>query len=76
MDGVLSIHEIMHHAHVKKQGCFIFKTVFEKANDKVNGYFLLSCCRALGFSDNWCSWSRQILHNWTVSVKLNNIIGR
>jgi hypothetical protein len=41
MDGVLSLHELMHYTHVKKQVGFIFKIDFEKAYGKVNWDFLL-----------------------------------
>jgi hypothetical protein len=36
MDGVFSLHEIMHHVHIKKQVGVILKLDFEKAYDKVN----------------------------------------
>uniref|UniRef100_A0A452XMY6 Reverse transcriptase domain-containing protein n=1 Tax=Aegilops tauschii subsp. strangulata TaxID=200361 RepID=A0A452XMY6_AEGTS len=28
-----------------------------------------------GFDPKWCSWVEQILHNGTVSIKLNNCVG-
>ena len=64
--------EIMHHTHVKKQVGVILKLDFEKAYDKVNWNFLLGCHKAKGFNDMWCSWIRKILHNGTISVKINN----
>jgi hypothetical protein len=50
MDGVLSLHELMHYTHVKKQVGFIFKIDFEKAYGKVNWDFLLICFKTGGFS--------------------------
>ena len=41
MDGIFSLHEIMHHTHVKKQTGSILKLDFEKAYDKVNWDFLI-----------------------------------
>lgn len=38
MDGVLTLHEVMHHIHVKKRDW----CDFEKVYDKVNWDFLLS----------------------------------
>lgn len=58
MDGICSLHEIMHHVHIKKQVRIILKLDFEKAYDKVNWDFLLN------------------LHNGTVSVKINNEVGK
>jgi hypothetical protein len=42
MDGVLSLHELMHHAHSKKQVGVIFKIDCEKTYDKVNWDFFNS----------------------------------
>jgi hypothetical protein len=75
MDGVFSLHEVMHHVHIKKQVGVILKLDFEKAYDKVNWDFLLSCHEARGFCPLWCSWIRQSLHNGTVSVKINDKMG-
>jgi hypothetical protein len=75
MDGVVSLHEIMHHVHVKKQVGVILKLCFEKAYDKLNWEFLLSCFQLRGFNNLFCSWIRQILHNGTVSAKLNDEVG-
>ena len=72
MDGILSLHEVMHHAHVKKQTGVILKLDFEKACDKVNWDFLLCCQKVRGFNYVWCSQIHQILHNETISVKINN----
>lgn len=72
MDGILSLHEIMHHTHVKKHVGVILKLDFEKAYDKVNWDFLLDCHRARGFNNEWCNWVHQILVDGTVSVKINN----
>ena len=72
MDGVLSLHYIIYHTHVKKQTGLILKLDFEKAYDKVNWDFLTECHRAKGFNNIWCSWIFQILHYGTVSVKINN----
>jgi hypothetical protein len=55
VDGIMSLHEIMHHTHVKNHIGIIFKLDFEKAFDEVNWNFLLSCQRAMGFGDFWCS---------------------
>jgi hypothetical protein len=45
MDGILSLQEIFHHSHVKKQVGVVLKLDFEKAYDKVNWDFLLVVTR-------------------------------
>jgi hypothetical protein len=37
------------------------------------GDFLIKCFKARGFCDQWCSWVEQILHNGTVSIRINNM---
>jgi hypothetical protein len=65
----------MHHVHVKKQVGVILKLDFEKAYDKLNWELLLSFFQLRGFNNLFCSWIRQIFHNGTVTVKLNDEIG-
>jgi hypothetical protein len=75
VDGIMSLHELMHHTHIKKHVGIILKLDFEKAFDKVNWEFLLDCQKAMGFGDFWCNRVKQILHNGTISVKINNVMG-
>jgi hypothetical protein len=75
MDGILSLQEIFHHTHVKKKVGVVLKLDFEKAYDKVNWDFLLSCHQAKGFCEMWCGWIKKVLHNGTISVKMNNVCG-
>jgi hypothetical protein len=53
MDGVLSLHEIIHEVKRKKQNAVIFKVDFEKAYDKVNWKFLHNMMIKKGFGDKW-----------------------
>jgi retron-type reverse transcriptase len=75
VDGIMSLHELMHHTHVKKHIGVVLKLDFEKAFDKVNWDFLLDSQRAMGFGDFWCNKVEKILRNGTVSVKINNVTG-
>ena len=75
MDGMLTLHEVLHHTHVKKRTGVVLKLDFEKAYDKVNWDFLLECHKLKGFEDKWCTWVDQVLRNGTMSVKINNIVG-
>jgi hypothetical protein len=52
------------------------KLDFEKAYDKVNWDFLLNCFTVRGFNPLFCSWVKKVLHNGTVSVKINNEVGK
>lgn len=75
VDGILSLHELLHHAHIKKQVGIVLKLDFENSYDQVNWDFLIACHQVRGFNDKWCNWARQILHNGTVSIKLNHKVG-
>ena len=75
MDGVLSLHEILNYTYVKKKVGIVLKLDFEKAYDKVNWDFLLECHKMRGFDKTWCGCIEQILHNGTVSIKLNGSVG-
>jgi hypothetical protein len=75
VDGIMSLHEILHHSHIKKHVGIVLKLDFEKAFDKVNWNFLLNCLKAMGFSDLLCQWIQKILTDDTVSVKINNKTG-
>jgi hypothetical protein len=54
MDGVVSLHEIIHEVKRKKQSGVIFKVDFEKAYDKVNWNFLHHMMIKKGFGGKWC----------------------
>jgi len=56
MEGVLSLHEILHDTKVKKKGGLILKLDFEKAYDKLNWEFLLDGLTQRGFPQKCCSW--------------------
>jgi len=59
-----------------KNDCeIILKLDFEKAYDKVNWTLLFSCMKARGFNEIWSGWIRQVVAGWTISVKVNNLIG-
>jgi len=43
MDGVMSLHEILHDTKVRKKEGLVLKLEFEKAYDKINWKFLMNC---------------------------------
>uniref|UniRef100_A0A0A9GRN8 Reverse transcriptase domain-containing protein n=1 Tax=Arundo donax TaxID=35708 RepID=A0A0A9GRN8_ARUDO len=75
MDGVMSLHDILHETKRKNQVGVILKLDFEKAYNEENWDFLFSCLEARGFSPLWQRWIKQVVTGGTLSVKLNNQIG-
>ena len=76
MSGIMILHEILHETKRIKQTGIILKLDFEKAYDKVKWSFLIKCFEARGFCSKWCEWIKNVVSGGTVSVKLNNLVGR
>jgi hypothetical protein len=76
MDGVMSLHEILHEARRKKQQGVVLKLDFEKAYDKVDWDYLMKCIAQKGFCEEWCGKINSILRNGTLCVKINNTRGK
>jgi hypothetical protein len=75
MDGVLSLHEIIHEVKRKKQNGVIFKVDFEKAYDKVNWNFLHNMMIRKGFGDKWCDWVLKTVKGGKVAIRTNDVVG-
>jgi hypothetical protein len=52
------------------------KLDFEKAYDKVNWDFLFLSLQNRGFGNKWMMWMHMVVEGGTVSVKINNQIGK
>lgn len=76
MEGVVILHETVHELHTKKMDGIIFKIDFEKAYDKVKWQFLQQTLRMKGFSQSWCNWISNWVEGGTVSVKVNDNVGK
>jgi hypothetical protein len=76
MNGVMSLHEILHEARRKKQQGVVLKLDFEKAYDKVDWDYLMKCIAQKGFGEEWCAKINSILRNGTLCVKINNTRGK
>jgi hypothetical protein len=72
MDGIVSLHEMIHEAKRKKQQGIILKLDFEKAYDKVDWEYLTKCISQKGFSPLWCKFFDLIVKNGTLYVKIND----
>jgi hypothetical protein len=75
MDGVLSLHEILHETKRKNKDGVILKLDFEKAYDKISWSFLFESMKQRGFCDTWCNWIQQVVCSGTLSVKINDTVG-
>ncbi|CAN6249384.1 unnamed protein product [Urochloa humidicola] len=75
MEGVLSLHEILHDAKIRGKEGLILKLDFEKAHDKLCWKFLFDCFQQRGFSPTWCSWIKEVVTCGTLSVKANDMMG-
>jgi hypothetical protein len=75
MDGVLSLHEIIHEVKQKKQNGVIFKVDFEKAYDKVNWKFLHNMLIKKGFGDKWSDWVLKTVKGGKVAIRTNDVVG-
>ena len=72
MNGILTLHEILHETKRRNEVGMILMLDFEKAYEKVNWDFLFSCLKLWGFCDTWCQWIRMVVSGGTMCVKLNN----
>jgi hypothetical protein len=76
LDGVVSLHEIVHELHSKKLNGVILKLDFEKAYDKVKWSFLQQTLRMKGFSAEWRALIYSFVSGGSVAIKVNDDVGR
>jgi hypothetical protein len=65
MDGVFSLHKILHESKYKKKQGVVFKIDF-----------LLCTYKKCGFSTTWCGWINFRVMCGTLFVKIKNVLGR
>jgi hypothetical protein len=73
MDGVLSLHEILHDTKLNKKDGIILKLDLEKAYDKISWSFLFETLEQRGFCGKWCEWIKQVVSSGALSVKVNDM---
>jgi len=73
-DNILIAHEIVNKfKHMKgKKGHVALKLDMEKAYDRIEWDFLLSCLQHLGFHDTWISWIKECISTASYSLIINN----
>ena len=75
LEGIMSLHEILHDTKIKKKDGLVLKLDFEKAYDKISWKFLFDCLRQRGFCEKWCQWIEKVVTCVTLSVKVNDKVG-
>jgi hypothetical protein len=75
MDGVMTLHEILHDVKNNKGDGLILKLDFEKAYDKISWDFLFEMLRQRGFDEIWCKWIKEVVTSGTLSVQVNGSVG-
>ena len=75
LDGVLSLHEILHEINTTKRRGVVLKLDFEKAYDKVQWDFLEKVMKDKGFSGRWINWVMSSIKGGKVSININGVIG-
>jgi hypothetical protein len=76
LDGVVTLHEIVHEVHSKKLNRVILKLDFKKAYDKVKWSFLQQTLRMKGFSDESHALINSFVSIGSVTIKINDDVGR
>jgi len=73
-DNILIAHEIVNKfKHFKgKKGYVALKLDMEKAYDRIEWDFLLSCLQQLGFHDTWIRWIQECISTVSYSLLINN----
>ena len=73
-DNILIAHEIVNKfKHMKgKKGYVALKLDMEKAYDRIEWDFLLSCLQQLGFHATWINWIKECISTVSYSLILNN----
>ena len=73
-DNILIAHEVVNKfKHMKgKKGYVALKLDMEKAYDRIEWDFLLSCLQQLGFHDTWVRWIKECISTVSYSLIINN----
>ena len=74
LDGILSLHEIVHDLHVRKSKAIILKLDFEKAYDSVSWSFLRQILLAKGFDGAYVHRIMQLVSGGHTAVAVNGAI--
>ena len=72
-DNILIAHEIMtkFRYYKGKRGYVALKIDMEKAYDRIEWDFLLTCLRQLGFAERWVNWIHECISTVSYSILIN-----
>jgi hypothetical protein len=71
LDGIATLHEILHESNSSKEQFVIFKIDFEKAYDTVSWDILEEVLFKKGFDPLWVSWIMQLVKAGHTAVNIN-----
>ena len=74
LDGILSLHEIIHDLHARRAKAIILKLDFEKAHDSVSWSFLKQVLLAKGFDGAYVHRIMQLVTGGHTTVSMNGHI--
>jgi hypothetical protein len=75
LEGVITLHEILHELRISKSEGIILKLDFEKDYDKVRWSFLIEVLKQKNSPGTWIEWIRQCVEGGKVGVKINGTQG-
>ena len=76
MDGILTLHEVLHLTHHKKKVGVVLKLDFEKAFDTIEHQAILDILKAKGFGDRWINWIKMLFTSASSAILLNGVPGK
>jgi hypothetical protein len=72
LEGIVMLHEVMHHLRVHHQQGIILKLDFEKAYDKVQWSFMIEVLTRKNFPAKWIGWMKQVIEGGRVGIMINS----
>lgn len=71
LEGIVMLHEVLHHMRVHHQQGIILKLDFEKAYDKVQWGFMMEVLEKKNFLEKWIEWMKQVIEGGRVGIIVN-----
>jgi hypothetical protein len=75
LEGIITLHEILHELRIKKTKGVILKLDFEKAYGKVHWSFLFEVLKQKNFHAKWIEWTKQVVEGGSVGININGLHG-
>lgn len=70
-EGIVMLHEVLHHLRVQHKQGVILKLDFEKAYDKVLWSFMMEVLKRKNFPSKWIGWMKQVVEGGRVGIIIN-----